>query len=293
MLAGLVALAATLSVCVPSQDVQLSHCLEALGARVPPDQLVEYHVLREETGEVLAYGLDASSGAWYSVRAGGYSGAERDGTLFRVLPRQGDYRETGNLAGERNYVYRYAFSFYRVRQVIKRPEMVTACEEGPDGVIKVAFAVPPDAANAHLGFPGVKYSIWVTPAGWVRAEQRDGQEQADERVLIGEAAPGYPVCAMPEPAIARAVLWGSAKPVPGPGFSMQALAARAFEECREVERINQREKRSGQAVVPAVTPNTPGTVDDPSVARWKYPLVISGVLLLALGSFLWFRNRSS
>jgi hypothetical protein len=266
----------------------IKDCVIRLGSQLPPDAIVQCHLRDHASGDIVGYGIDTVTGAWYIARSNGFAGIEASGDEFKQLASPNDPLATRSLSQFGNHVKRIVFSSYRVRQFVFEADSITYCSAGPDGTYELKMVVPDERRD--LGLEGLEYSIKLNAACAITHSQRTGQTAPDEYAQVGFAARIYPVSAIAQDANKYEVVWSSAslRTAEQPAPSMRTLARAAYEVAKK------------QSPPPPPAPTTTQAESDQirqshevsSQTRWlSRSFVAIGVIVVITGFALWWKNR--
>lgn len=273
--------------------------LAALRDRLPRDGFVQCLLSRPEDGRYQAFGYDLSSGAWYEVRFGFARANLGNGALFVAGGLEGTPGGIG--ATERNLlIERSVMPFIWLRQIVERPAVIERLEAGPDGGLTLEFAAPlgdptGSSTGPDSGSPPWRYRLSVSGDGRLTRSERLDVTETDVIQYVGEAAPGYPIGTI---ASGRWELVEASVTFPAPGEPavtralVEAVRARVGPMEGEARRATA--MAAGHAGEPRLQPGQApigGAVRPVGLGRLARPLSLTGLLVVIVGAFLWWRYR--
>lgn len=253
---------------------------------------------RPSVGRTIA-GFDAGSGAWYFMNGETVVGVDARGMKYGGKPRYGAVRELGPAAVGADEIVERFFPFLFVRDVLTRPVVIRSIERRAEGGFRISAEFPggrrrtltefdisggvdasPELAWAEIDGQGLVLSRWSGSASPADANRIEYDERSTHDFPVAHALPSGRW---------RLVSCDYYADTPPSMFDRARIEERAVKESLRLasERI--------QISLPASEP-APG--DDPArrgawnpLARYRFPLVATGLIALVIASYAWWKRR--
>jgi hypothetical protein len=299
MLAPVMLPALTLAIASSVQDPGV------LGVLHAPPVCIEVLLEREKDRGLLAVGYDMGSGSWYRFGDGRLTVFTRERGVLHGAPVIGGGLEPAtNILPRDGFIEEMVLPYVYLASILANPACVRSAVRAEDGSVTLIVHAPGGNPAAAPGSdPDQTVQIEVEPPARVRRiEFLDIPGQRGALVFLGEID-GIPVHSPDYGTMFRRpqtwrLVSGTVKP-PGsaqrPCFTPESVEAAMLPIRREHdERVRERRAKEAEAFPPPPPPGAApveGPVERTPGAAWGPALVVTGVITLLVGGYLWYRSR--
>jgi hypothetical protein len=278
---------------VTSADAQVVASLRAL---IPASGTVEVIFERREPPEVQAIGYDFQSGWWYEFRAGVgvyFNGAPGPRYVYGADVDRARLR----IADHDNYIERFVFPSAWVHRVLRTSGCVRSIartvDSGYELRVWTTYGDPVAPSGVAESGGDSEFICTVSADGrTVQISSLGGSEKL-ETSIIGHVGPGLPVGAVGsggwQLTSARFVENSAAETIFNEAH-VKAVVQNAREQESHLKRASLASKRANSPPGPDAITFANAFTSAPG-SRWGSALVVAGGLLIAIGAWLWWKNR--
>jgi hypothetical protein len=249
---------------------------------LPKHGFVTCRLQREEDGQLVEFGYDLDSGAWYDARWGSANALLSTGEAFVTgdrLSAGAAPKSTRNL-----FIERRVMGFVWLSQICRQRECVVSSERTNNGGWKLVIRAPfGDPLHRQPGDPLLEFELTADADGRLLSFYRPDSNTTEEIRYIGQAQAGYPI------GTSASGTWRIVEASVGPSRPITA---------EMVRRINLEHLKSDPnlraSADPGVVPGTipaGGPVEPTGSAGMARPLVVTGAFVVVIGVILWWRRR--
>lgn len=269
-------------------DPLKAEALERLRSSLPASGAVHaFYTATKGFGEVLI-GLDLASGAWYFISGASVMGRDTQGQTFAGIPRRGSVEPAELPAHGADCSLDPFLPAAMARDLVARPELIQRVDPLPHDGLRITITsrfVRPRMPRETAPPPPATQWIDIDAAGQITAIAYEADQVGadDRRFQYNEAGPvGFRLVIQPPGYPVRLASFSYSSDADPAAFSLPRVESLAADS---VVNVTEQMARSTSQARPPPGPTPP-------LARFRWPLLATGVVVLLVGVLaLWRRTR--